>query len=230
MQAYRKFWAKVFALSQAELGLRKLSTTVTGPYVEKYGKRFIFLFEDLATKKRVIAGSPQREGSLRWSLVCRMKLNFDDLDYGLPRRSAFRSALLPDKNVRIARLTRRQIRAVHSFRRQCSARDWDTLDLTFKNEYVLGLFEGKKILGIARYAGIRNQPQLADITVVLLRRARGHGYSTPLVSALMEKILARGLLPKYRVGRNNHQSRAIAEKLGLRPLFSLRTFALPPWG
>jgi predicted GNAT family acetyltransferase len=44
------------------------------------------------------------------------------------------------------------------------------------------------------------------------------------VSELVGKILKRGLTPKYRVAVSNVASRAIAEKLGFVPLYSLKTY------
>lgn len=224
MREFRVFWTRALGLSARELATRGFVATTSGAYVDRHQDKYIFLFQDLVTKKRVIAGSAARLARVRMKTLPLKRLAFDDIDYGFKRKSQFRSVELRSETLRILPLTGRHKKAIKEFSKRCSAEDRDTLDLAFENEYAVALFDGQRILGIARYAKIRKLSKLVDITVMVEPRARGRGYSTPLVSKLIKKIFARGLVPKYRVGRSNFPSRAIAENLGLVPLFSLKTY------
>lgn len=221
MRNYRSFWAKSFGLGLRELNSREFRTVTSCPYLQKFKGKYIFLFTDLTRKNRILAAPESRLEDF-WSQTAR--LQFNDIDYGLPSKSSFRPVELKDNGLSIVRLTAKNKKAIRIFYRGCSKKDRDTLDLTFKNEFALGLMRGQKILGIARYARLRDSRELVDITVVLLRSVRGKGYSTPLVSKLIEKLLDRGFIPRYRVAEENTASRSIAARLGLRPMFSLKTY------
>jgi GNAT superfamily N-acetyltransferase len=232
MRDYWIFWARAFGLRARDLAVDDFMLTTTGNYVEKHQSKYVFYFQDLATKKRILAGQQEAFAGLSKAKLKRLgpkavrglKLEFHDLDYGLRNKRKFCSVELISDGLCIRTLSVGQRGAIRKFSKGCSVDDLDTLDLTFKDEYAVGLFDGQKILGIARYAKIRSLPKLVDVTVLLLPAVRGQGYSTPLVSKLIEKALARGLRPKYRVAKSNLASRAVAERLGFVAMFSLVSY------
>jgi GNAT superfamily N-acetyltransferase len=224
MREYRKFWK--IALGVNARALRGgFSRSTAGKYVEKHQRKYIFLFTDLNSYARILAGHTSRLEKLEGKNPEQsLKIKYDDLDYGLIRKSSFHPVATAISNVRIRRLTRKDRALTLAFQKKCSSKDWQTLDLALTEDFALGLFFKSNLVGIARYAKMRSVPRLVDITVVVTRKARGQGYSTPLVSELVGKILKRGLTPKYRVAVSNVASRAIAEKLGFVPLYSLKTY------
>lgn len=194
-----------------------------GKYVERHGKKFVFLFTDIVNYGRVLAGHSQRLEKLGVANPEKvLKLKFDDLDYGFKSLKDFKPVAT---SLKIRRLTQKDARLLRVLRKSCSVKDWQTLDLSLPGDYALGVFVEDRLVGAARFARIKSVPKLVDITIVMAKRARGKGYSTPLVSELISKVIKKGFTIKYRVATSNVASRAIAKRLGLTPLFSLKTFS-----
>lgn len=224
MRVYELFWQKALGVKVDSLN-SGFTRSSTGKYLERHQRKYVFFYTDLKSYARVLAGHPARLERLgNQSPERSLKLTFNDLDYGLLNSSSFKPSAPPTGEVKIQRLTKKHKKEIAGFRKKCSRKDWDTLDLALADDYALGLFKQRELLGIARFAKMPSVPKLVDITVVLARKARGRGYSTVLVSNLLETVLRKKLVPKYRVAEKNAASRAIAERLGLVPLFSLKTF------
>ncbi len=224
MLEYGIFWQKALGVKGESL-LSGFTRSSSGLYVERHQKKYVFLFTDLTTYARVLAGHPHRLEKLGdQSPEQGLRIKFDDLDYGFEKEVSFRPGTTPPVGVTVQKLTIKDKRTLSGFRKKCSSKDWDTLDLNLGKDYALGLFLDHDLLGVARFAKMKAAPRLVDITVIVLRKARGKGYSTVLVSKLIEAILSKRLIPKYRVAEKNVQSRAVAKRLGLVPLFSLKTF------
>lgn len=224
MQVYREFWQKALGVNGESLrsGFTRSSR---GKYVDRHQRKYVFLFTDLRNYARVLAGHSDRLTKLGDQSPERgLQLKYDDLDYGIEKETSFQPFASSIGALKIKRLTPKHKRKIAVFRKKCSRKDWETLDLAFEKDFALGLFEGEVLLGISRFAKMPSVPKLVDITVVVARKARGRGCSTVLVSNLLETVLRKKLVPKYRVAEKNAASRAIAERLGLVPLFSLKTF------
>ncbi len=233
MNFYYEFWSKAFALSLAELRTPHFALSTAGTYVEKHHNKYLFLYTDLASGKKILAGTSAVIATL--GQVDRanppeelpgLTASFRDIDYGFPAASDF-YPMPANSKVHIKPVTGRDRSAIEEFLKGCSEDDQDTLDLTFENEFALGLFDGGKILGVSRYAAIKDNSKLVDITVMMTPTARGLGLAAPLVSQLIEEIFKCGLYPKYRVSVDNAASLAVARKLGLRPMYKLITYAIP---
>src|SRR5690348_10497287 len=128
MRVYQSFWSKVFDVGLSEIKSVDFKITNSGAYVEKHKEKYIFLFTDLSSNKRIIAVSPQlmkhvSEQKLKRlgpKALGKLKEAFNDIDYGLRRKSAFRPAKLKSRELKILRLTRRRMKTVKAFGKRCS--------------------------------------------------------------------------------------------------------------
>lgn len=239
-ETYFQLWSKAFGLSSEELAGKDLSVVTTGYYVERHQDDYVFFYFDEDSGKRVLAGSEKNLKEIKKELGAGLaklqfadirsapwfkdkNLAFKDIDYCLTSAAAFRPAAVQGFDVRA--LTNPQDPAIEDLYTDCSEDDKDTLDLTFDNEVALGIYLQGHLAGIARYTPVRDT-QIADITVLVRNSARGQGLSTPLVSRLVEKIIAEGFVPKYRVEESLVASIAIAKKLGFTPRFRVLTWAV----
>lgn len=223
----------MFGLSSASIGTSTPAWTTRGRYVKSHGDKYIFYFHDPRSKKNIISGSEKKLVRLQREItdldrlrphklppaLNNRKLAFADIDFVLQKRL---KKIRHNKEVRA--LTHFDHATVRKFLRSCSAEDRDTLDLRLKEDKAFGVFLNGKLAGIARYAKIPRAPKIADITVLVHRRHRGKGLSTPLVYELCKDILRRKLIPKYRVGENNLASIAIARRLGFKVSFYIYSF------
>ena len=216
MRIYYEFWSKSFALDPLDFENRETRVIHAGRYIEQHGDKYVFRFFDLTTRKEVLSVPLSRASDPFAGLT----QQFDDLDYGFRAPTEFKHA---QSSGSIRRLQPMDT-ALSEFLGACSEDDRDTLDLTFENEFAFGAFEGEVLQGVARAALTRTVPQLADITVLVRPEARGRRLSTPLVSTLIADLLRRNLVPKYRVAADNFASQAIAQRLGLTPLFRVQTW------
>jgi RimJ/RimL family protein N-acetyltransferase len=227
---YRKFWAEMFGISLEDISNPVEQVTSNGYYLDRHGDKYIFLYEDLLLKKWILAGKPEKlfhfdlQKTPLSPLTILEKLAhinpaFEDIDYCISRLEEFRAmALLSD--VAIAEPTPEEVKI---FLQQCSEDDQDTLDITFENEVIRGIYHQNILIGVARYTAIR-ETGLADITALVAPAHRGLGYSTGLISAVIALSLKDNLVPKYRVSQSNLASRAVAEKLGFTASSVLRAW------
>lgn len=237
---YFRLWSKAFGLSSEELAKKDLTVVTSGYYVERHKDDYVFFYFDEVSGKRVLASSESNLADIQKTLGKDLsqlqytnirtaswfkdrKLAFKDIDFCISGRGAFKPVDGTSFDVRS--LVNPEDPAIEELYLDCSEDDKDTLDLTFENEVALGIYQDDRLAGIARYTPIRDT-QIADITVLVRNGARGKGLSTPLVSRLVEKIFAEGLVPKYRVEENNVSSIAIAKKLGFTPRFRVLTWAM----
>jgi RimJ/RimL family protein N-acetyltransferase len=217
---YSTFYAQAFGKGTRTPHNEKTVFTSHGTYLRRHKNKYIFLFCDFVTGQFTVAASAKNQKDIAKQKV---KLIYDDFDLVLSSRNAFRPNALKSRDLRIGPLSKSDSKQIKSFYKKCGQADIDTLDLTFKRKFALGLYRNEEILGIARAAHIKRIPRMVDITVLLARSARGRGLSTPLVSALVKEILARRLVPKYRVASNNMASLAVADRLGFTVLGRLLT-------
>jgi len=214
--SYFNLWTKAFGLSPEELSTGDLSIVSSGYYVERHQDKYVFSYKDELLGKRVLAASERNLATVReTSWLENHSPAFRDIDFCLADKNSF---LKVTGDFYIRPLFNHQEAELESFYQDCSEDDKDTLDLTFENETVLGLYQNNLLAGVARFVPIRNT-SIADITVLVRNEMRGRGFSAPLVSRLVELILAEGLLPKYRVGETNLASIAVAKRLGFYPRF-----------
>lgn len=226
----------MLALSADDLAQGDFQTTSAGYYLERHQGKYIFLYQNLTSGKAVLAATPivlenLPFDTIRFSNSSKDSLQeffgdknpvFKDIDYGISGPMDFRPCKIDEK----LRVKTPAPEEIEFFLKLCSEDDVDTLDLTFENEVVLGIYFAESLLGIARYALVRDTG-LADITVLVGAEYRGNGYSTPLVSKILELSLAAGLVPKYRVDRDNLSSQAIAERLGFKKMSTLTIWESP---
>ncbi|MCA9878914.1 MAG: GNAT family N-acetyltransferase, partial [Thermomicrobiales bacterium] len=64
----------------------------------------------------------------------------------------------------------------------------------------------------------RRTSHVAEAGVVTAPEYRGRGYAAPAVAAWAQAIRAAGITPVYSTSADNHASRAVARKLGLREI------------
>jgi len=230
---FLRYWGAMLGLSATAMRSRTCTWSHRGRYVEKLGDKYIYYFHDPRSKKNILAASEKNLLRLQQEIanlealrphrlplaLKRRKLIFADVDLVLAKSL---KKLRHDKEVRA--LTRADSAAIKKFLRSCSADDRDTLDFRPKNDKGFGLFHNGNLVGIARYIKIPSAPRIADITVLVHRRHRGKGLSSPLVYELCHALLKNKLIPKYRVGENNHASMAIAQRLGFKTAFYLYSF------
>lgn len=240
---YLQFWSKIFGIPAFQLKNSEAEILSSGFYIEKHGDKYIFFYMDFSTGKKVLAASENNLSELRRNFDVQalsqhdveslrsedyfrgLPLAFRDIDYGFSSIEGFKPVSSAGFDIRYIDVDHRQ--EIEEFYQDCSEDDKDTLDLTFENETALGLYVENKIVAIARYTPLR-ETQIADITVLVRRTARGKAYSAPLVSKLVERILRNNLVPKYRVEENNHASIAVAKKLGFKPMFRLLAWEKHP--
>jgi RimJ/RimL family protein N-acetyltransferase len=239
---YLRFWSKAFNLTYEDLTSPGFSIVTDGNYVEKHQEKYVFFYFDPKNKKCILACSKNNLGEIRNSMALtkldslnienirneayfkKLNLAFKDIDYGLLSFSDFTP--IDSDAFDIRSLQKNETSEIDDFYLSCSDDDKNTLDLTFDNDVALGIYVDSRLLGIARYTPIRDT-SIADITVLVQEEVRGKGYSTPLVSSLVRKILENELQPKHRVEENNTASIAIAKGLGFTPLFRLLTWEVP---
>lgn len=227
LQPYYNFWSQLFNLPEADLKNSASEVVSNCRYVEKYGDDYIFQYQDLTTKKRILAASVNNLEKFNLSVdetASNFELVFDDVDYCLDSIKNFKSA--PSlANLEIRRLSFDDLSIVEKFLADCSEDDADVLDLNLTGDIAFGAFVQGSLVGISRYIVIKGT-DVADITVAVGQNERGNGYSKPLVSAVVEHILAANLYPKYRVKADLQSSVRVALGLGFEPKFKLQTFAL----
>lgn len=240
--AYQIFWQMAFALPLESFFNEKFELVSGGRYLEKHGDAYVFIFENLVSGKCILAApsaiadqvkatlSTSAAGVINAETVMKLPLfqnyatAFSDIDYGFSEWLQFQPQALGA--IKVRRLTLNDSLAVQKFYENCSEDDKDTLDLNLEQDFALAVYNQQELLAIARFTKIRDT-ELADITVVTRTNSRGQSLSTPLVSMLMDEIMKIKLVPKYRVGAANMASIAIAQRLGLKPLYRITTFEVP---
>jgi RimJ/RimL family protein N-acetyltransferase len=233
LEAYFGLWTKAFGLPVGDLTVSGISVVSSGYYVQRHQDNYVFLYFDEQTGKLILAGSEKSLAVLKGELGDQLsKLNYQNvrgLSWFKDRELVFKnidfcfsdsSEFIPFNNTSldIRELSPANQSEIDELYLDCSEDDKDTLDLTFEDEVAFGVYDGSKLIGISRYAVVRDT-KVADITIVIRQSYRGKGYSSGLVSRVVETALRNGLVPKYRVDESNHASIAIAKKLGFSPRF-----------
>lgn len=220
-----EFWAKSFGVSLSEMNSGEFKVVTSGAYIDRYGDGYIYLFKDLQSGKSILAGSLKnisqiQKPTLLVDSIPGFQKAFDDVDYLLAGRESF----LPAPCFATTKKLKTQT-DLEDFYSKISEEDRDTLDLTFKNETAFGLYVEKSLVGVSRYAPLKDEPRVADITIVLDAAFRGQGYGLQLASVLILDLLGQGLCPRYRVNRDLLASTAIAKRLGFTERFRVQTFS-----
>jgi RimJ/RimL family protein N-acetyltransferase len=240
---YKKFWATMFGYSIEEMARPVFSITTSGFYIERHEDSYVFFYTDLISGKQILAASEINLAELQFEVSPEelFKLNsqsirlapyfrdltlvYKDLDYGLLDKADFTP--VNSQSFDIQPLNGSETSDLAVFLADCSENDRDTLDVTFNEEVVLGLYNQGQLAAISRYAPIRDSG-IADITVVVRNGERGRGFACPLVSEIIKLALKDGYEPKYRVDENNRASIAIAERLNFKPLSQILAWKVGP--
>lgn len=233
---YCNFWSEFLGLSTTELLSPNYVINSSGRYIEKHQDKFVFLYQDLKSLKKVLIASAKNIENYQIKTADldklpldtakdfkKMTLAFHDIDYGLTSAEHFTPFDISTSSIEIQRLSLADQAATEHFSNRCSEDDIDTLDFDLETDIAYGAFLQNKLIGVSRYLVIR-ETNVADITVVVSSEYRNQKISTPLVSKIVERILADGYIPKYRVQTENIASIKIAERLGFKPLFQILTW------
>lgn len=233
---YCEFWGHFLGLSTTELLSPDYVINSSGRYIEKHQDKFVFLYQDLKSLKKVLVASSKNVEKFKFKLddlKClnldtakdfkKMTLEFHDIDYGLTSAALFIPSNSFSKSIEIRKLSPNDLEASENFKNSCSEDDVDTLDFNLETDIAYGAFLQNKLIGVSRYLVLRDT-KIADITVVISSEYRNQKISTPLVSKIVESILADSLTPKYRVQTENIASIKIAQRLGFKPLFQILTW------
>jgi hypothetical protein len=242
---YFQFWSHALGLEVEQLLSLTPVFSSSGSYVERHGNKYIYLYTDLLSGKNIFAASPinmrriiehvslgqlsglNEDNVRRLSFLGDYKLEFEDIDYCLPKQGSLN--FKARKSVNIRTLDGGDAGLLEDFYAQCSEDDKDTLDLRLEEDFALGHFHASgRLASVARFSPIPESHSLADLTVVTADSARGHGYASLLISELVREIQARGLIPKYRVGAENLASVSIARRLGLVAGFRIMSWCVEP--
>jgi RimJ/RimL family protein N-acetyltransferase len=221
--AYYEFWAKAFGVSLEEIKSKVPLTVSSGHYVKKHGDQFVFSYEDLLNGKKILAGVADRINSLH--PIENLEIAFDDIDYVLIETKDFKPHASLTGEIRSI-ITESQMTEFYA---DCSEDDKDTLDLNFDSgaDFGFGLYNNNQLDAVARYVPTKTVKQVADLTMLVRNGARGHGFSSAVMSALIQNVLEKNLCPKYRVRSDNVASIAVAKKLGFTATHRLLARKLP---
>lgn len=150
---------------------------------------------------------------------------FDDLDYFLSDPKVVDSQ---KKLHEVRCLGQGEVELLKDLLRSCSEDESDTFDVEIeelnKSMYCHGFISGGKLLGAARYYVIPRTDRLTDITLLTRPANRGHGIGKALLGSLLTEILAKKLIPRYRVKVDNLASQKVAESLGFVKFNRIRVF------
>lgn len=219
---YLQFWSKMFGLTVEKLRKSQSEFVMSGDYIQKYGDRYIFQFEDFSTTKKIVAGANPQIAT--WDLPqieAACNLAFDDVDFVLESADSF---IATDSDPRVSRCDG-WTNSISEFLAACSEDDRDTLDLSFEEEIVVALIEQGRVQAMARSVPIK-ETELCDVTMLVHPECRGRGLSTSVMSELVHQSLAEGFLPKYRVRKDHSSSIAVARRCGFIPRFHLQSWEL----
>lgn len=233
---YYEFWTKFLGLSKSELISSASVINSNGRYIEKHEDNFIFFYQDIQNLKKVLIATAKNLETYQISQFDLDQLNahsvkdfkkltlaFHDIDYGLTSAEQFTPNVLSTQTIELKKISINDQSEVENFKSGCSEDDIDTLDFNLETDVAYGAFLNNKLIGISRYLVIR-ETHIADITVVVSSDYRNQKLSAPLVSKIVESILADGFVPKYRVQTENFASIKIAERLGFKPMFQIFTW------
>jgi RimJ/RimL family protein N-acetyltransferase len=124
-------------------------------------------------------------------------------------------ALLDEADAPTVRaLTARDADAFAAFQSSASEQDLDDAYVELDHWAVFGAFvEGRLVSAASMYAW--ENSRLADLGVLTLAHARGHGHARRVVRALCRHAYAHGCEPQYRCQTDNAASVALARSVGL---------------
>jgi len=229
-EAYVDFWSMAFEIEKANLQKPACSFATSGRYVKRDPDGLLYFFYDIHTKSKVYASSAKNIEYLQAEVahdtllaqipqeICQLpflaekELLYNDIDLYFSRPEDFQSVASDGLDIReLSKANEAELTALYT---DCSEDDVDTLDLSFDDLCILGLYIDNVLVGVTRYYIVPQTRGITDVAVLLARRVRGQGLSTPLVSRLVEIIIERGDIPRYRVKEDNIPSRSIAKRLG----------------
>ncbi len=111
-------------------------------------------------------------------------------------------------------LTTRDAEAFSAFESCASEQDLDNAYVELAHWAVFGAFQGERLVSAASMYAWEDS-RLADLGVLTLAHARGHGHARKVVRALCRHAYAQGCEPQYRCQLDNAASVALARSVGL---------------
>jgi GNAT superfamily N-acetyltransferase len=237
---YFDFWSKALGVSIEEMSSTNNTISIDGRYLARHNGRYVYLFRDLHLGKCIFTAKKEYFDDLetnfekdfetvhlpnddseieRILLQNKASPTFCDIDYCLPLREFNYQA----NDLCIRPLKNQQASGLQEFLNAVTEEERDILDLNFEGEFAFGLYQGGHLQGVCRSVQVRDT-QIADITVLVAETARGKGFGKSLVSSVVDDVLNRNLVPKYRVEENNQASRRVAEQLGFVPRFRIKAW------
>lgn len=231
----------MFNLSLTQIEATESYCVTGGRYIEKYKDEYVFFYSNLLTGQNILSASPTNMRNIRNNFdvkqlsklnaesirsenpFAQMELAFCDIDFCLMQSTDL--VVQHAQNFDIRTITEKEHAAVEEFLSHISEDDRDTLDLSLEKDFAIGLYdESGSIVGMARYALIRNTENLVDVSIVITENARRKGYAIAIMTVLTQNISSKNLRFKYRVKEDNVPSIEIAKRLGLTPVFRLLAF------
>lgn len=110
-------------------------------------------------------------------------------------------------------LTEADRNAFDRFRRSASPKDLDDAWVEFDHPVLFGSFVRGRLVCVASMVPWRDG-LIADLGVLTLPDARGHGHARAVVSAITDHAIAMGFEPQYRCQTDNRASIALAKSAG----------------
>src|SRR5690606_13570184 len=169
--------------------------------------------------KEIVAGTPSNIGN--GLNIQNLKCEYNDIDYILGKVADFNPV---ESALCFRELTHADADDLNLFYSRISEDDRDTLDLDFSHGKAFGVFRDHELASVACYFLLKDEPRIADITVVTANPYRGNGYGLVAVSKVVQIILSQGLFPRYRVNEHLASSVSIALKLGFKPRYQIHTY------
>lgn len=117
-----------------------------------------------------------------------------------------------------------------SFKSAVSEEDWDGAYVELDHWAVFGAFDDhERLVSIGSMYPWDDEFPLADLGVLTVSSARGHGYAKALARAMFRYALTEGYEPQYRCQLDNAASNKLAASLDLQ-LFGRWESAVPDTG
>jgi GNAT superfamily N-acetyltransferase len=111
------------------------------------------------------------------------------------------------------RLTEADRPLIEQLRDACTPTEWEHAGGD-EGELAVGVFVDEELAALARYVAWGGG--IAHVSIVTHPARRGRGHGREAVAALTREVLARGLVPQYRVLADNAPSLAVAGALGFQ--------------
>lgn len=236
---YQSFWHKNLSIQKDFFQNNTFTQTSSGTYLDKY-KDFFFIFQDLNHGSICISANNEKLQLLNKTKEFEYKnldaikksfiknnynLIYEDFDMYLNYQLI--KPISPDKIYTLHKYNSSDKNLVIDFINTLNEEDKDILDLNDNfSELEIWYFKfNNQIVSIGTYFTFTQNNKITDITLVTKEDFKNKKLATNILFEILNDIVQKNLVPRYRVAIDNLPSIKIAEKLGLSKYNKILAFS-----